>query len=203
MLVLGAAWCAAARPRSSLASAGASALLFLVGSSVAVGACSRRAETPVVVDAAPERPSPPAAPVVKDAAVDLIVAVDAQPGGDMAGPPRSHGHRTAPAARPAAGGFKVSGSITKADAETVLHGARAKLNACYDREHAKNAASTMLRGRVIFRLSIDNRGRVPLAEVVTSTLGGGDPELCMVEALRDLKFPPSSTGAESTLTFPM
>jgi hypothetical protein len=82
----------------------------------------------------------------------------------------------------------------------VLHGARAKLNACYDREHAQNAA---LAGRVIFRLSIDNRGRVPLAEVLTSTLGGGDPELCMVEALRDLKFPPSSTGGESTLTFSM
>jgi len=151
-----------------------------------------------VIDAALERPLPPAAPEVKDAAVDLIVPVDAQP--DLAGPPRSHGHRVAPPARPAAGGFKVSGSITKADADTVLRGARGELNACYDKEHAKNAA---LAGRVIFRLSIDNRGRVPLTEVVTSTLGGGDPELCMVEALRDLKFPPSSTGGESTLTFPM
>ncbi|HXU64259.1 MAG TPA: hypothetical protein VN962_21310, partial [Polyangia bacterium] len=54
-----------------------------------------------------------------------------------------------------------------------------------------------------FRLSIDGRGRVPLAEAVTSTLGGGDPELCMVEALRDLKFPASPSGGESTLTFPM
>jgi len=56
---------------------------------------------------------------------------------------------------------------------------------------------------VVFRLSVDGRGRVPLAEEVTSTLGGGDPELCMVEALRGLKFPPSATGADSTLTFPM
>jgi len=194
MLVLGAVSCAAARRWG----AGARALVFLAGVSLGVGACARRAEAPVVVDAALERPSPPAAPVVKDAAVDQVVAVDARP--DLAGPPRGHGHRAAAAVRPAAGGFEISGSIAKADAETVLHGARAKLNACYDKEVAKNAVS---RGRVIFRLSIDNRGRVPLAEVVTSTLGGGDPELCMVEALRDLKFPPSSTGGESTLTFPM
>lgn len=116
----------------------------------------------------------------------------------VSSPPRSHGHRAARA--PAGGGLKLSGSIIKADAETVLHGARSKLDACCDKAHAQNAS---LVGRVIFRLSIDNRGRVPLAEVLTSTLGSGDPELCMVEALRDLKFPPSSTGGESTLTFPM
>jgi hypothetical protein len=198
MLVLEAGSRAAARRRG----ARANALACVIGFSLGVGACARRAEAPVVVDAALERPTPPAAPVVNDAAVDAqTVAVDAQP--DMAGPPRGHGHRAAPPARPSAGGFKLEGSITKADAETVLHGARGKLNVCYDKELAKNAAGGALRGRVIFRLSIDNRGRVPLAEVVTSTLGGGDPELCMVEALRDLKFPPSSTGGESTLTFPM
>jgi len=197
MLVLGAASLADARRWGALAGA----LACFAGFSLGVGACSRRVEPPVVVDAALERPLPPAVPVVKDAAVDLGVAVDAQP--DVAGPPRSHGHRAATPARPATGGFKVSGSITKADAETVLRGARGKLNACYDKERVKNAANAVLGGRVIFRLSIDNRGRVPLSEVVTSTLGGGDPELCMVEALRDLKFPPSSTGGESTLTFPM
>ena len=198
MLVLRSVSGAAGRRWGALAGA----LAWVAGLSLGVGACARRAEAPVVVDAALERPSPPAAPGVKDAAVDAqTAAVDAQP--DMAGPPRGHGHRAAPPARPAAVGFKVDGSLTKADAETVLHGARSKLNACYDKELSKNAASAALRGRVIFRLSIDDRGRVPLAEVVTSTLGGGDPELCMVEALRDLKFPPSSTGGESTLTFPM
>jgi hypothetical protein len=160
------------------------------------GACMRHAEAPVVADAAADRPLLPA-PSIHDAAVDRLV--DAQP--DVAGPARPRAHRTAPPAHAAVGGgFKLEGSLTKADAETVLRGARGKLNACYDKEHAKNAA---LAGRVIFRLSIDNRGRVPLAEVVTSTLGSGDPELCMVEALRDLKFPPSATGGESTLSFPM
>jgi hypothetical protein len=167
--------------------------------SMAPGACSRHPEALLPADAAPERPARPAP---KDAAIDrpIDAPVDAPP--DTAGPPRPHGHRSAPAPRAptAGGGFKIEGSITKADAETVLRGARGKLNACYQKERGNNPA---LPGRVTFRLSIDNRGRVPLAEVVTSTLGGGDPELCMVEALRDLKFPPSATGGESTLSFSM
>ncbi len=198
MLMVALALHTVARGWSALVVALIVALVLGAGFSLGIGACARRAEAPTVVDAALERPLPAAAPVVKDAAVDLLVPVDAQP--DLAGPPRGRAHRAASSPRPAAGGFQVSGSITKADAETVLRPVRAKLDACYDKEHAKNAA---LAGRVIFRLSIDERGRVPLTEVVTSTLGGGDPELCMVEALRDLKFPPSSTGGESTLTFPM
>ena len=68
------------------------------------------------------------------------MAVDAQP--DMAGPPQPHAHGAAPRPRRAAagGGSKIAGSITKADAETVLRGARGKLNACYEAEHAKNAS---------------------------------------------------------------
>jgi hypothetical protein len=177
------------------------ALALSVAFSLGLGACTRQAEAPVVADAAAHRQSL-AGPVVHDAAVEHVIdarPIDARPG--VAGPPRAHAHRPAPPARAAGGGgFKLEGSITKAGAETVLRGARGKLSACYDKERAKNAA---LAGRVIFRLSIDNRGRVPLAEVVTSTLGGSDPELCMVEALRDLKFPPSATGGDSTLSFPM
>ncbi len=196
MSVLGVSWQAVARRGRVLAVAS----IAWAGISLGAAACSRRAQAPVVVDAAIDRPSP-ASPVVTDAAVDRVAAVDAQPDMVMAGPPRGHRHRALPAAHSApAGAWKVTGSLSKADAETVLRGARGKLDACYDKERVKNAG---LAGRVIFRLSIDDRGRVPLAEVLTSTLGGGDPELCMVEALRDLKFPPSPTGGESTLTFPM
>jgi hypothetical protein len=160
--------------------------------------CSRRAEPrpPLVAAGGPDRPVGPA----RDAAVEHPVdaPVDVPP--DAAGSPRGHAHRAAALRAPAAGGFNVTGSISRADAETVLGGARGELEACYQKEHANNAA---LKGVVTFRLSIDNRGRVPLAEVVSSTLGGGDPEMCMVEALRDLKFPPSATGGESVLTFPM
>lgn len=160
------------------------------------GACARHAAAPApaATDAAPDRARPL---VVRDAAVDHPVDAPS----DAPGPAHAHSHRAAPGSRaPAGGGVMVVGSIGKADAETVLRGARGKLDACYQKEQAKDPS---LAGRVTFRLSIDGRGRVPLAEVLSSTLGGGDPELCMVEALRDLKFPPSSTGGESTLTFPV
>ncbi|MFL5305628.1 MAG: AgmX/PglI C-terminal domain-containing protein [Polyangia bacterium] len=154
--------------------------------------------------AAPEVPAParPVASAPRDASVD--VPRDAQPDGPVDGAAGAPGHRHAhhaaePHAAPA-GGFKVTGGIGATDAQTVLRGARGQLVACFQKARAQAPG---LQGRVTFRLSIDGRGRVPLAEVVTSTLGGGDPELCMVEALRDLKFPPSPSGAESTLTFPM
>jgi TonB family protein len=171
------------------------ALVLSAALAFGAAACRRQAAPPppVVVDAAPDRPLGPPA---RDAAAGH--PADASP--DAAGPARGHGPRAAPAPRAPADGFNVSGSLGKADAETVLRGARDKLAACYEKGRAANAG---LEGRVAFRLSIDNRGRVPMAEVVSSTLGSGDPETCMVEALRDLKFPPSPTGGESTLTFPM
>jgi hypothetical protein len=194
MSVPGARLFAAARRRTV-------ALALSAAFSLGLGACTRHAEPPVMADAAPDRPLL-SGPVVRDAALDSPAdaqPIDAQP--DAAGPRHARSHRTAPPARAAGGaGFKLEGSLTRGDAETVLRGARGKLDACYDKERLKSAA---LAGRVIFRLSIDDRGRVPLAEVLTSTLGGGDPELCMVETLRDLKFPPSATGGQSTLSFPM
>jgi hypothetical protein len=161
-------------------------------------ACSRHAEAQrQVVDATPARPAEPGPDDTEG-----LHAIDAHPAdaADTAAPLRARGHRAGPPPRAAGGGgFTITGSIGKADAETVLHGARAKLDACYESAHGTNPA---LAGRVTFRLSIDNQGRVPMAEVVTSTLGGGEPEKCMVEALRDLQFPPSPTGGESTLSFP-
>ena len=164
---------------------------------VLLGACSR---PPVVPerDAAPDRPSPPAAPAVKDAAPDVTDAAPDVAGLHLA---RSGGHRP-PAEAPhgGAGGFKIEGNISKADAEKTLGAGKAKLRGCYDKEHAGNPA---LHGKVSFRLTVDDRGRVSLGEVVTSTLGGGDPEMCMIEALRDLKFAPPAGGGESKLSFQM
>ena len=168
-----------------------------------VGACSRP-PAPAERDAAPDRPAPRAAPVVavavavKDAAAEVG---DAAP--DASGLARPHlgGHRpSGEGARGAAGGFKIDGNLAKADAEKTLAAGKAKLRGCYEQEHAKNPA---LHGTVGFRLTVDDRGRVSLGEVVTSSLGGGDPEMCMIEALRDLKFAPPAGGGESKLSFQM
>jgi hypothetical protein len=161
-----------------------------------LAACSR---APVVPerDAALDRALPPAAPAPRDAAPDVT---DAAP--DLAGQhaARSGGHRPPAEPRAAAAGFKIEGNISKAEAERTLAVGKAKLRGCYDKEHAANPA---LHGKVSFRLTVDDRGRVSLGEVVTSTLGGGDPEMCMIEALRDLKFPPPAGGGESKLSFQM
>lgn len=163
---------------------------------VAGAACSHRAPV-TVVDAAPDRPVPV---VAHDASADRTpdAQPDAPPDAALPARPRAR-HAAAPRPQPA-GGFKVEGGLDRGQAEAVLRSARGKLDACYDKARAQTPD---LKGRVMFRLSVDGRGRVPLAEVVSSALGGGDPELCMVEALRDLKFPPSATGAESTLLFPI
>jgi hypothetical protein len=110
-----------------------------------------------------------------------------------------HAKRPAPAPAPNGGGaFKVEGSLGKADAEKVIRAGQSKMRACYDKAHAENAA---LKGRVDFRLTVDDRGRVTLGEVVTSTLGGDDAEMCMIRATRDFKFP--AAAGPSTITFPM
>jgi hypothetical protein len=161
-----------------------------------LAACSR---APVVPerDAAPDRALPPAAPGPKDAAADLTDAAS-----DLAAPPaaRSGGHRPPAEPRSAAGGFKIEGNISRSDVERILAIGKPKLRGCYDKEHAGNPA---LHGKVSFRLTVDDRGRVSLGEVVASTLGGGDPEMCMIEALRDLKFAPPAGGGESKLSFQM
>jgi hypothetical protein len=161
-----------------------------------LAACSRAPGVPER-GAAPDRPPPPAAPAPRDAAPEVT---DAAP--DLAGPhaSRSGGHRPPAEPRAAAGGFKFEGNLSKPEAEKILAIGKAKLRGCYDQEHAVNPA---LHGKVSFRLTVDDRGRVSLGEVVTSTLGGGDPEMCMIEALRDLKFPPPAGGGESRLSFQM
>ncbi len=158
------------------------------------GACTRQPPSPEQ-DAAPDRPAAPAAPAVRDAAPEVV---DAAP--DLSGPHAARSHHPPAAAPGGSGGFKIEGNISKPDAEKTLGGGKAKLRGCYEKEHAKNAA---LHGKVSFRLTIDERGRVSLGEVVTSTLGGGDPEMCMIEALRDLKFAPPAGGGQSKLSFQM
>jgi len=141
----------------------------------------------------------PAAPVVHDAGTDASdAAVDAQP--DAGGPIKHAAKKkpAAPAANNASGGLKVDGKLSKADVEKVVRAGMLKLRGCYA---AAKATKPDLKGRVLFKLTIDHRGGVTLGEVVTSTLGGGDPEMCMVQATRDFRFP--RTDGESTVGFQM
>jgi hypothetical protein len=169
-------------------------MVTLAGSSLGAAGCLR-CNAPAVPDAgvAVAPPPPPPPPVVRDAGPDVPDASDAG-----SGPVHHAGKRPAPTPAPGGGGFKVEGSLAKADAEKTVHAGQAKMRACYEAAHAQDAA---LKGRVVFRLSVDDRGRVTLGEVVTSTLGGDDAEMCMIRATRDFKFP--AGGGPSTVSFQM
>jgi hypothetical protein len=156
-------------------------------------ACSRQ-EAPRLEPAA--APPPVAAPpVVRDAAADIVdAATDATDARPVA-------HRRKPAGPPAEGaaGFNVEGSLSRADAEKVVRGAHPKLRACFEEA---NPPGSGRKGRVSFKLTIDDRGHVTVTEIPHSTLpGGSDVETCMVHVLRDFRFP-RGTG-DSSVSFQM
>jgi len=173
--------------------------LFCVGAltlALAAVACSRQ-EPPPAPQAAPQPLPPPPPPAVRDAAVDVVDG-----GGDAADAGagrRRGGKKPATSAPTGGGGVKVDGPLPKADAEQAVRGVSAKLRACYDQARATQPA---LKGRVTFKLTINERGFVTVAEIVTSTLqGGSDAENCMVRAARDFRFP--RAAGESTISFAM
>jgi hypothetical protein len=167
-------------------------LLFVL-TLLATVACSRK-EAPEVAPAPPAPPPP--APIVRDAAPDVTdAATDASDAGG--GGKRPVG---APAGGGAgAGGLKVEGTLSRADGDKVVRGAQGKLRACFEEAHPKGSGR---KGRVSFKMTVNDRGHVTVAEIPTSTLpGGSDVETCMVHVLRDLQFPRGS--GESTVSFQM
>jgi hypothetical protein len=171
-------------------------MLVLVG-------CHKSEAPPVVAVDAAAASTPPSP--VRDASSDVSDAHgdvrDGAADASDAGAPHGHARGKRAAATSGgegAGGVKVEGNLPKPAAEKVVHAGAGALRACYDAEHTKNPA---LKGKVTFRLAVDDRGHVTLGEVVTSTLGGGDPEMCMVQAARDFRFP-AGTG-DSTVSFQM
>jgi len=155
-------------------------------------ACSKKEAPQLQPAVAPSVPAP-APVVVRDAAADVVDA--ARDAGDA----RGHGGAKKSAGGPAgggSGGIKVEGSLSRADGEKVVRGAQGKLRACFE------AAKTGGKGRVSFKLTVNDRGHVTLTQIPTSTLpGGSEVETCMVHVLRDLLFP-RGTG-ESTISFQM
>ncbi len=172
----------------------------LLGCLLVAAACTKQ-EAPKLQPAAsqPPAPAPVPSPVVRDAAADVVdAATDASDGGDARG--RGGGKKSA--AAPAGGGgsasMKVEGSLSRADGEKVVRAAQGKLRACFE---AANPPGSGRKGRVSFKLTVNDRGHVSETNIPTSTLpGGSEVETCMVHVLRDLLFP---RGGESTISFQM
>ena len=163
---------------------------------VADAACTRKEAPELAPAAAPPPPAAPA-PTVRDAAPDVVDAApdagDARPAGKKwVGTPGGGGAR-------GSGGFKVEGSLPRADGEKVVRGAQGKLRACFEAAHP---AGSGRKGRVSFKLTVNDLGHVTVTEIPTSTLpGGSDVESCMVHVLRDLRFPRGS--GDSSVSFQM
>src|SRR5262252_1592685 len=175
----------------------AMAVLTLVFAATWGGACTRKEAPDLQPAAAPPPAPPPPAPVaVRDAAPDVgDAAADASDA--------RHGGGKKPVAPPAGGGggggMKIEGSLARADGEKVVRAAQGKLRACFEQSNPKGSGN---KGRVSFKLTVDDRGHVTVVNIPTSTLSGGsEVETCMVHALRDLLFPRGS--GESTISFQM
>jgi hypothetical protein len=165
---------------------------------VAAAACSKQ-EAPKLEPAAapPPAPAPVPPPVVRDAAADVVDAArDASDAGDARG--RGGGKKSAAAsAGGGSAGMKVEGPLSRGDGEKVVRAAQGKLRACFE---AANPAGSGRKGRVSFKLTVNDRGHVTLTQIPTSTLpGGSEVETCMVHVLRDLLF--ARAGGESTISF--
>jgi TonB family protein len=78
---------------------------------------------------------------------------------------------------------------------------RDKVRACYDAALAQNPG---IHGDLVVDFVIDPRGNVKQAEVNWSASEIHVPELdnCAADAVRSVKFPPSSRGMESKVSYP-
>ena len=167
---------------------------------LAIGGCGRKEGAPLPspppVTPEPARPAPAPEPSPTDAAAQPDAAVTkAEPPVPIKG-----GHRAAEVAdaggsgRGAIAKLSVTGSVARGEVERVLRAAVPKLQAC----RASNGAG---KGTLALEVTFDDRGWVSLAEVKRSTVTGGDPQMCVVELLRALRFPKPSDGKDATASF--
>lgn len=125
----------------------------------------------------------------------------AEPGSEPS--PSAEGEPAAdsPASSPAAAAGAPRDTRGKAEIQQVMANHRDKVRACYDAALAENPG---IKGDLVVDFTIDPRGDVKHAEVNWSQSEIHIPELdtCAAEAVRSLKFPPSSRGLESKVSYP-
>jgi hypothetical protein len=172
---------------------------------LALVACSRREPPAMVVDAAPPPPdlAPAGAGPPPDAAAPPDVAPDTAPAAKAGGKKKAAASAEEGATGPALaamGKVTVAGDLPRADVERILKGRAGAFRSCYERELGQHPT---LKGRVLLELTVAPTGSVALAEVKTSTLGGGDAEMCVGQLARDLRFKARPGAPQATVTFPI
>ena len=146
-------------------------------------------------------PAPAAAP---DETPELTSASPGASESPSATPPAAESLPPEPAAAaPAASSAPAAPQDTrgKAEIQQVMADNRDKVRACYEAVLADNPGS---KGDLVIDFTIDPRGEVKQAEVNWSASDLHIPELdtCAVDAVKAIKFPASSRGLESKVTYP-
>jgi TonB family protein len=128
------------------------------------------------------------------------------PGAAAAGDPSPAAEPESPTPEPSAAASSATASPprdsrSKQEIQQVMANNRDKVRACYDAALAKNPG---IAGDLVVDFTIDPRGDVKQAEVNWSQSEIHIPELdaCAADAVRSLKFPASSRGLESKVSYP-
>jgi TonB family protein len=152
-----------------------------------------------------DRP-PPATPASAEPAPEAAGETDLLPTASAASPTET------PAAEPSAAGAASGGAEPapearskdtrgKEEIQQVMAANREKVRACYDAALPQNPG---IQGSLVVDFVIDPHGDVKQAEVNWSQSELHVPELdtCAVEAVKSFKFPASSRGLESKVSYP-
>lgn len=148
-------------------------------------------------------PAPAAAP---DETPELTSASPAAPESPAAEPPAVETGTPEPAPAPSAPAPSSAAAAPqdtrgKAEIQQVMAENRDKVRACYEAVLPNNPGS---KGDLVVDFTIDPRGEVKQAEVNWSASDLHIPELdtCAVDVVKAIKFPASSRGLESKVTYP-
>jgi TonB family protein len=138
-----------------------------------------------------------AAPADDERASTRVEAPAGEPPPAESAPAAPEPEEAAPSAAPS----PVRDARGKREIQQVMIDNRDKVRACYDAALAQNPG---IAGDLVVDFTIDPRGDVKQAEVNWSQSEIHIPELdtCAADAVRSLKFPPSSRGLESKVSYP-
>lgn len=91
----------------------------------------------------------------------------------------------------------VRGDITKQLAESRLAPNMALLRSCY--EKAVSQRGVQVNGDIVFKLTIDQNGKVTDVKSMTDTINDAPTRLCLITALKTVQFDPLLSGQASVV----
>ncbi|OFZ18774.1 MAG: hypothetical protein A2X94_06140 [Bdellovibrionales bacterium GWB1_55_8] len=95
--------------------------------------------------------------------------------------------------------FSVAGGLDRETVRRVIAQTRNQIRACYEKALLSNPH---LAGRVSYRWNISPAGPVTTTQVTTSNTGSAQLESCVLEVIKQMKFPAAQNGQPTTVIYP-